>query len=259
MVVTGEPMPGSRIFAALYDIFAGGAEKRLATRRAQLAGGARGRVLEIGAGTGANAPYYRSRQAGLLPHPDPLPLGEGVSGPSPSIGEGEGVLALTLTDRSPHMLSRLREKLKGQGQLSLPLPLRERAGVRGDNTGSITVVEVAAESLPFPDASFDTVVASLMLCSVGSQAQALSEVRRVLRPGGELRFMEHVRSSGRCWAVFQSAIKPFWRIVGDGCEPDRSTVVSIRAAGFEVVEMRSYNFGPYPVRPHVIGVARKPS
>ncbi len=97
-------------------------------------------------------------------------------------------------------------------------------------------MQAGAESLPFPDASFDTVVASLVLCSVNSQEEALREVSRVLRPDGEFRFFEHVRSEGRCWALFQRAVKPFWRVAGHGCEPDRNTVAAIRAAGFDIAE-----------------------
>jgi ubiquinone/menaquinone biosynthesis C-methylase UbiE len=120
------------------------------------------------------------------------------------------------------------------------------------------VIESGAESLPFEDASFDTVVATLMLCSVRDQSRALAEVHRVLKPGGELRFFEHVRARGRVWSAFQQAIKPLWRIIADGCEPDRDTVAAIRRAGFELAMLENYGFGPYPVRPHVMGVARRP-
>ncbi len=232
-------MPGSRIFAALYDPLVGGAERAMAPRREFVAGQARGQVLEIGAGTGANLPYYRYSSSGptLPPHPDPLPQGERARS-STLLPAGEGIANLTLTEPSPHMLKRLQAKLKPQGVQA-------------------TVVQAGAESLPFPDASFDTVVASLVLCSVNSQEAALREMKRVLRPGGEFRFIEHVRSEGRCWALFQNAVKPLWRVTGDGCEPDRDTIAAIRASGFEVDDLHRYSFGPYPVRPHVIGVARK--
>jgi ubiquinone/menaquinone biosynthesis C-methylase UbiE len=115
-----------------------------------------------------------------------------------------------------------------------------------------------AESLPFADGSFDTVVASLVLCSVGSPARAAAEMRRVLRPGGELRFLEHVRSNNRAWAGVQDVIAPVWSCFAGGCHPNRDTPATLRSAGFEM-EGRRFPFGPpSPCRPHTLGVARKP-
>ena len=115
-----------------------------------------------------------------------------------------------------------------------------------------------AESLPFPADSFDTVVASLVMCSVGSPARAAAEMRRVLRPGGELRFLEHIRSSNRAWAAVQDGFAPVWSLFSGGCHPNRDTPVTLRAAGLDV-ESRRFPFGPpTPCRPHVLGVARKP-
>ena len=229
-------MPGSRLFAALYDLLAGSAEQAMAPRREFVAGGAKGQVLEIGAGTGANLPYYRFVLDQGVPHPNPLPWGEGTNGRPQA---GEGVTDLTLSDFSPHMLRRVRRKLDGNGVQA-------------------TVVQAGAESLPFEDASFDTVVATLVLCSVRDQSKALREVLRVLKPGGEFRFFEHVRAGNGCWAAFQTGVKPLWRIIADGCEPNRDTVAAIRRAGFKLAELENYRFGPYPVRPHVMGVARRP-
>jgi ubiquinone/menaquinone biosynthesis C-methylase UbiE len=115
-----------------------------------------------------------------------------------------------------------------------------------------------AEWLPFPDDSFDTVVASLVMCSVGSPARAAAEIRRVLRPGGELRFLEHIRSSSRAWAAVQDGFAPVWSLFSGGCHPNRDTPATLRAAGLDV-EGRRFPFGPpTPCRPHVLGVARKP-
>lgn len=281
-------MPGSRWFAALYDLLAGSAEQAMAPRREFAAGGARGRVLEIGAGTGANLPYYRFGVS-VTPHPfdkfratphhlpqgkrgqDPrtLPGAEGEEKPSPSMGEGEGegVTDLTLTDVSPHMLRRLEAKAGKLGISTAPaLPGRERRCaelvegfmVRVEGPPGIQIIKAGAESLPFEDASFDTVVATLVLCSVRDQSKALREVHRVLKPGGGFRFFEHVRAGNRGWAAFETGIKPLWRIIADGCEPDRDTVAAIRRAGFELAGLENYRFGPYPVRPHVMGVARRP-
>jgi ubiquinone/menaquinone biosynthesis C-methylase UbiE len=229
-------MPGSRIFAALYDACAGGVEKRFAHRRQQLVAGLMGRVLEVGAGTGANLMFYRFAAADGVSHPNALSPRKGAQRSLQSQATERGITELTLTDVSPHMLKRLRKRL---GALGI----------------AAEVVQADAESLPFPDASFDAVVASLVLCSVGSQAKALAEVRRVLKPGGELRFFEHVRSHGRCWAAFQQGVKPVYRLISDGCEPDRSTVTAIRSAGFKVTSLDSFSFGPYPTRPFVTGVA----
>jgi ubiquinone/menaquinone biosynthesis C-methylase UbiE len=115
-----------------------------------------------------------------------------------------------------------------------------------------------AEWLPFPDDSFDTVVASLVMCSVRSPARAAAEMARVLRPGGELRFLEHIRSSNRAWAAVQDGFAPVWSLFSGGCHPNRNTPATLRAAGLEV-EGRRFPFGPpTPCRPHVLGVARKP-
>jgi SAM-dependent methyltransferase len=115
-----------------------------------------------------------------------------------------------------------------------------------------------AESLPFPDDSFDTVVASMVLCSVTSPGRAAEEMGRVLRPGGELRFLEHVRSTNRAWAGVQDAITPVWSVFSGGCHPNRDTPATIRSAGFQV-RVRRFPFGPpTPARPHTLGVARKP-
>jgi ubiquinone/menaquinone biosynthesis C-methylase UbiE len=121
------------------------------------------------------------------------------------------------------------------------------------------VIEAGAEKLPFPDASFDTVVITLALCSVRDLSRSLAEVKRVLKPDGELRFIEHVRSDARGWACFQKVIKPIHTRLGDGCQPDRATVEAIGDEGFEIVELQRFKLGPYPTRPFVMGVARKPA
>jgi hypothetical protein len=85
----------------------------------------------------------------------------------------------------------------------------------------------------------------------------LSEVRRVLKPGGRLRFMEHVRSPDPRWARFQDIVTPLWRSMNDGCCPNRATVEAIDHAGFAVEALERYPLGPYPVRPQVRGVASR--
>ena len=113
-----------------------------------------------------------------------------------------------------------------------------------------------AEHLPFREGVFDAVVACYVLCSVADPERALAEVRRVLRPGGEVRVYEHVRSKGSNAALAQDLITPLWHRVACNCHPNRDAVGALRAAGFEVV-VRPASYGPpTPVRPHVLGVAR---
>lgn len=119
---------------------------------------------------------------------------------------------------------------------------------------AIGLVEAPAEALPFADASFDTVVVALALCTVSDLDASLGEVRRVLRRGGELRFFEHVRSEGG-WARFQDAVTPLWRAVAAGCQPNRDTVGALRRAGFRTLSIERHDTGVYPVRPLVSGVA----
>ena len=77
--------------------------------------------------------------------------------------------------------------------------------------------QAPAEARPFADASFDTVVASLVPCTVGDQSRSLTEVRRVLKPGGTFRFIEHVRAEGEPLGRLQDLLTPLWRRIGAGC------------------------------------------
>jgi ubiquinone/menaquinone biosynthesis C-methylase UbiE len=123
----------------------------------------------------------------------------------------------------------------------------------------ITVTDGVAEGLPADDASFDAVVASLMLCSVADQAIALAEMRRVLRPGGELRFMEHVRAESPGHQRFQRlADATLWPVCFGGCHADRDTVAAIAAAGFTVKETTRYRLPDsalWPTTTHARGIA----
>lgn len=123
----------------------------------------------------------------------------------------------------------------------------------------VTVVAGDAADLPVADASVDTVVSGLVLCTVGDLDRVLGEIRRVLRPGGELRFWEHVRAADHRLARWQDRLEVPWRWVGRGCHPNRATVDAIRRAGFELVWVEGYDQPGVPpiVRPHVIGVARR--
>jgi len=113
----------------------------------------------------------------------------------------------------------------------------------------VPLVQGSAEALPFRDGTFDTVVASLVFCSVSYPARGLAEVKRVLRPDGRLRMLEHVRSR-RAWkAAFQDRVQPLWTWASGGCHPNRDTERAVEAAGFvidaedraEMADMRRFS------------------
>lgn len=108
---------------------------------------------------------------------------------------------------------------------------------------SVTVVAGHADALPAPDGSFDAAVASLVLCSVPDQSSALAELARVLRPGGQLRFYEHVRSGRPVVGRAEDLIAPVWSRLAGGCHPNRDTAAAIRAAGFVIDDVERVPFG----------------
>lgn len=141
--------------------------------------------------------------------------------------------------------------------------LRERAERAGAGASvPVRVVAGHAGALPVEDGAFDAVVASLVLCSVTDVAAALAEIRRVLRPGGELRFFEHVRSANPMFGVLEDALSPLWSRMGGGCRLNRDTEASIRAAGFDVERCERVVYAPlrfFPRHAHILGRARVPS
>ncbi|MEX0684221.1 MAG: class I SAM-dependent methyltransferase [Dehalococcoidia bacterium] len=143
--------------------------------------------------------------------------------------------------------------------------MMERAKKRAaEAPANIELHQVAAEDLPFPDATFDYVIDTLVLCSVKDPRKALSEIRRVLKPGGELRLYEHVRYQNPIGALSQDVISPLWQWVGAGCHPNRDTGRTLREAGFEVTsELIRKELPPVPpmvfTRPHLQAVARRPA
>jgi ubiquinone/menaquinone biosynthesis C-methylase UbiE len=140
---------------------------------------------------------------------------------------------------------------------------RAAAGERARAVGSrIEVVAGVAEALPAPDASFDAAVVMGVLCSVPDVPATLTELRRVLVPGGELRFWEHVRSGNPAFRLVQRAAdRLFWTRTLGGCETTRDTEAAIRTGGFEIVRLEhgfhSSSLLTVPCAPYVLGVARR--
>ncbi|HEU4539554.1 MAG TPA: class I SAM-dependent methyltransferase [Jiangellaceae bacterium] len=202
----------ARIYARLTEPMDEGG---LAEHRRHVVAGLAGRVLEVGAGDGANFPYY------------PREVTE--------------VVAL---EPEPY--------------------LRTRASQRARTAAiHITVVGGVAEQLGFADGSFDAAVATLVLCTLDDQLRALHELHRVLRPGGELHFFEHVRAeSWRMRAVQRALDSTVWPFVAGGCHTGRDTRAAIEAAGFQITQLNETRFPDVrlntPVSRHLLGVAIRP-
>jgi SAM-dependent methyltransferase len=107
--------------------------------------------------------------------------------------------------------------------------------------------QAGAEALPLPDASVDTVLATLTLCSVGDLDASLAEVRRVLRPSGQVLVLEHVRSSDRRLAAWQGRLRGAWRFLGGGCTLDRDTGGALARAGFDTTGLRRLDVPGMPL------------
>jgi ubiquinone/menaquinone biosynthesis C-methylase UbiE len=123
----------------------------------------------------------------------------------------------------------------------------------------IRMVDALADGLPFEDGAFDAAVAAQVLCSVPSQPAALRELRRVVRPGGELRFYEHVLARHPRYARFQRLAGLMTPHLAGGCHPDRDTGRAIEQAGFEIERCRRFTFRQspldFPVAPRILGAA----
>ena len=201
---------GHRWFALLYDGVARLAERgELGRRRHDLLDSARGRVLDLGSGTGENFKHYRDVDAVFAAEPDPY--------------------------------------------------MRRRGRRRAAESGAaVHHVAAAGEHLPFRDGAFDTVVATLVLCSVRHPGETAAEVRRVLSPGGRLLVLEHVRAPSPRLAAWQDRLARPWAAVAGGCRPNRDTTASLQAAGFDVSAVDPFVLRPsIPlVAPHVQGEAR---
>lgn len=199
-----------RMWAAGYEFLGKKAQKVEGPFRSRIVTGARGDVLEVGAGNGFNFLHYKAAARVVAVEPDPA--------------------------------MRKRGEARARAA-SVPIELGP-----GD-----------AHRLDFSDASFDTVIFSLVLCTIPDPTRALSEARRVLRPGGEIRFYEHVRAKDPAVARRQDRFVKPWRAVNRGCHPNRDTVAAIEGAGFRFSELEEFDLNergvPKIVRPHAIGVA----
>jgi SAM-dependent methyltransferase len=202
-----------RIGPAIADWLARRAEPEMAPLRAAVVEQARGRVLEIGAGTGFNLRHYPG-----------------------------DVDELVVTEPGEALLRRAEGRAAASGR-------------------KVRAVVAPAERLPFPDGSFDTVVSTLVLCSVRDQDEALAEVRRVLAPGGRLLFLEHVRADDPKHARRQDRWNRPWRVVAMGCNANRATLDRIEAAGFTVEELEHGELPKSPplIRPMIRGRAVAPT
>jgi ubiquinone/menaquinone biosynthesis C-methylase UbiE len=149
------------------------------------------------------------------------------------------------------------ELLALEPNLAMHARLRSRCAQAGV---PVTVIAGGAERIPLPDASVDEVICSLVLCTVAEPEQVLAEVRRVLRPGGRFRFVEHVAAPRRgLRRLVQRLIRRPWAWLFEGCQLDRRTADLIARAGFSDVTIAHRPFRRslfYPVNTAVWGVAR---
>ncbi len=116
----------------------------------------------------------------------------------------------------------------------------------------VRFVRAVSDALPFPEGSFDSAVVALVLCTVDDLQASIAELHRVLRPGGKLLLMEHVRASDDALAQLQDLVERTWSWCNRGCRPNRSTLAAIERAGFSLEQLEWYG---YPVLPHVHGIA----
>ena len=177
---------------------------------------------------------------------------QGLSGTVLEIGAGHGLnfplyppeVAEVIAIEPEPTLRRQAET----GAKSATVPIRVLAGV--------------ADELPLEDASADAAVASLVLCSVPDQQRAFAEIRRVLRPQGELRFYEHVVPRCQPKRLLLQVIdrSGLWPRIAGGCHPARDTTEAIMQAGFDIEEIERFGFSAQrfePLIPHILGTARR--
>jgi ubiquinone/menaquinone biosynthesis C-methylase UbiE len=190
----------------------------------------------------------RSEEAGL--HAMRQRLLAGAAGEVLEVGAGTGanlscygpaVVSLTVTEPVVPMMRRLERRVSDRG-------------------ATAKVLRAPAEDLPFDNDTFDVAVSTLVLCGVDDQPRALRELRRVLRPGGRLLFLEHVRSDDPALARLQDRLNWLNRIVVR-CDCNRPTLTTIKQAGFTVasLERTALPKAPKYVGLAILGVATKPA
>ena len=129
--------------------------------------------------------------------------------------------------------------------------------VEGTGSRSVEFIEGSAEAIPLKDASVDTVVTTWTLCSIPNPSQALREMRRVLKPGGHLLFVEHGRAPDANVRWWQDRLTPAWKRVGGGCHLNRAIGSLIAGAGFQFGRFETgYMRGPKPMTFMYEGSAR---
>jgi ubiquinone/menaquinone biosynthesis C-methylase UbiE len=165
-----------------------------------------------------------------------IEIGGGTGASLP--GYGPDVSSLTITEPEVPMVRRLEQRARAHAPAA-------------------RVLRAPAEDLPFDDAQFDVAVSALVLCTVADQPRALRELHRVLRPGGRLLFIEHVRSDEPGLSRWQDRLNWLSRIVAHGCYCNRPTLDTIRASGFTITDLERSELRDAPpfVRPLVIGTA----
>lgn len=216
------PSAVQRWNAVAYDPFLALGERwGMRDRRRVLLAAARGRVLEIGAGTGLNLPHYTS-----------------------------AVDELVLTEPDAGMLARLRRRLSA---------LPSTTGVVDPRTAR--VLDAPTEAIPFPDGSFDTAVTTMVLCTVPDPVAAVAELRRVVRPGGHVLVIEHVRADGQPrLARWQRRLHAPWSAFAAGCRCDQDTAALLANAGFAVHDLarETWHGMPAIVHPLLVGALELP-
>ena len=177
---------------------------------------------------------YRKRTAGNA-WGDVLEIGGGTGANLPYYPESANI---TFIEPDTHMVRKLRRNI-----------VRHKR--------SAAIVQQGGESLPFADASFDTVVTTLVLCMVSDADAVVREARRVLRPGGAFLFYEHVVSPRRRGRWWQHRLNPAWKCLTTGCNLDRDLTASIQNAGFTSVELEAFDLSVrLPVTiPNIVGIA----
>ena len=205
-----------RLFAMYYPALARRSDRAGQARaRERLLAFAEGVTLEIGAGSGANLPWYP-----------------------------KAVTELVLADPSPYMLDHLRAELGS---------ITEWPG-----SGIVSLVRAGFPSLPFGDATYDTVVVTYVLCSIPDVGGAFREIARVLKPQGRLLLLEHVRAAdGSVLASVQDLVQRPHRLVGDGCRPNCRTERLLRESPLTVawLERGEQPSAAPTVRPTIMGIA----